>query len=330
MRHAYRYPPLWVVASFFLASGAHAVTLTRITFDPAADSGPVFSPDGTRIAYIGEAAGNRDIWVIGADGSNPIQLTFEPANDESPAWSPDGQTILFDSDREGGAEQLYRMPSTGGPAERVTFSGRRDLESHRAWQGSWVVCHSAFGQGNWDIVVYDASTGGLVHVLTDSPAADFEPAFSPVLERIVFRSDRTGNRDLFIAPIPLGPPTRLTTFAGNDLQPHWSRSHGLIAFASDRGRAPARVPAVGPLSGEDLTLIDADIWITDETGSFRVPVTADGHQNHQPTWSADGRRIVFQSYRTGNWDVFIADDLPLETAVEPATWGAVKAKFQDR
>jgi Tol biopolymer transport system component len=220
------------------------------------------------------------------------------------------------------------MPATGGPATRVTFNWVRDLESQWAWTGSWVVCHSLLAYGNWEAVIYDVFTGNLVHVLTSHAAVDVEPSFSPTLDRIVFRSDRTGNLDLFIAPIPAGPATQLTTFPGNDLQPHWSRAHGLITFASDQGLAAGSVPPVGLLRDEDRAMIQANVWITDETGNITVPVTTDGLMNHQPTWSPDGRRIVFQTLRTGNWDVFLADDLPIVTPVREATWGRVKASFK--
>src|SRR5215211_5251182 len=78
--------------------GGHLTVLTNLT-DQVADD-PAWSPDGERIAYVvRESNGASDIWVIGADGSNPRAFTYcdppECVQDGSPAWSPDGSRIAF-------------------------------------------------------------------------------------------------------------------------------------------------------------------------------------------------------------------------------------------
>ena len=64
-----------------------------------ADLGPGFvpkwSPDGTRLTFIRDAADEVDIYVMNADGGNVVQVTDDPAFDTFPIWSPDGKTILF-------------------------------------------------------------------------------------------------------------------------------------------------------------------------------------------------------------------------------------------
>src|SRR6478735_6090594 len=78
---------------------------TRITDGTTTDTGPMFSPDGSRIAFArstGGAAGST-IMVMNADGGDPQQLTDGAAHDQDPAWSPDGTRIVFRSDRSAGA-----------------------------------------------------------------------------------------------------------------------------------------------------------------------------------------------------------------------------------
>src|SRR3954462_1340625 len=58
----------------------------RLTADPAHDEGPIWSPDGTKIAFTSERGDSSDIWVMGADGSGVRRLTDDPARDESPDW----------------------------------------------------------------------------------------------------------------------------------------------------------------------------------------------------------------------------------------------------
>jgi Tol biopolymer transport system component len=322
--------PIALMASVLaLPQSAGAVFLTQITNTPYLDAGASWSPDGTRIAFGSNRTGITQVWLMNADGSNQVQLTHEDTDVVGQTWSADGQWILFAIVAVGQTEDLFRIQVTGGPVVRVTNNPRRDLEPEWAPFGPWAICHSWFG--DWDVAVYDGMTGNLVYLATDAhPSHEVEPAFSPNLDRIIFQSDRNGGRDIYIAPLPAGSQgTRLTNAPGDDIQPNWSRAHGLISFASDRLWSDVPSLAEDPLSLESLMVEPSDIWITDETGNFRVPVTTDGLTNYAPCWSPDGMRIAFHSYRNGNWDIYIADDLPLATPVEPATWGTVKARYRD-
>ena len=83
---------------------------------------PRWSPDGGRIAFDSNAAGEFDIYVVGANGGKPQRMTTDPANDGNPSWSHDGQWIYFDSARAG-AQQVWKMPANGGEAVQVTKDG---------------------------------------------------------------------------------------------------------------------------------------------------------------------------------------------------------------
>jgi Tol biopolymer transport system component len=62
---------------------------TRLTRDPGADASPVWSSDGTMIAFVSDRTdGDYEIWVMNADGSDPRRLTFSPLLDINPVWSP--------------------------------------------------------------------------------------------------------------------------------------------------------------------------------------------------------------------------------------------------
>jgi Tol biopolymer transport system component len=69
-----------------------------LTNDTKSDYDPVFSPDGTRIAFTSTRSGNSDIWVMDSDGSKPTQLTFHPLVDRRPQWI-NNETIVFQSNR---------------------------------------------------------------------------------------------------------------------------------------------------------------------------------------------------------------------------------------
>jgi Tol biopolymer transport system component len=113
-------------------------TLTRLTFDPGLQTEPTWSPDGRLIAYSSDRAGNFDIWVQQADGSNPVQVTKNPAHDWQPDWSPDGRQIVFRSERGRGG--LFVVPALGGPERQITPFGYRPRWSP---DGSQVLFYSA-------------------------------------------------------------------------------------------------------------------------------------------------------------------------------------------
>lgn len=72
------------------------LTLAKDSFDGY----PVWSPDGSQIAFVSERDGNAEIYVMNADGTDPVNLTQNEAKDEHPVWLPDGQHIAFISNRD--------------------------------------------------------------------------------------------------------------------------------------------------------------------------------------------------------------------------------------
>jgi tricorn protease len=81
---------------------------------------PVFSPDGSQIAFTGEEDGNHDVYVMPASGGVPRRLTYHPGVDVAVAWTPDGKNILFASQRNSYTRfsRLFTVPVQGGfPAE---------------------------------------------------------------------------------------------------------------------------------------------------------------------------------------------------------------------
>ena len=68
---------------------------------PGHDSGPAFSPDGKRVAFVSNSDGNQEIYLVNTDGTGLVRLTRNPADDTLPAFSPDGKRIIFSSNRNG-------------------------------------------------------------------------------------------------------------------------------------------------------------------------------------------------------------------------------------
>jgi Tol biopolymer transport system component/DNA-binding winged helix-turn-helix (wHTH) protein len=115
---------LWIANSRERSSASPSKrVLTRLTFGPAVQMEPTWSPDGRFVAYSSDRAGNFDIWVQPVAGGEAVRVTTDPAHDWQPDWSPDGTEIAFRSEREGGG--LLVVQALGGDERRFATFGYR-------------------------------------------------------------------------------------------------------------------------------------------------------------------------------------------------------------
>ena len=84
----------------------------NLTNNLGEDFGPEYSPNGDKIVFTSKRDGNRDIWVMNVNGTNPLSLTTDPAADLAADWSPDGLQIVFVSQRDGNSE-IFIMNADG-------------------------------------------------------------------------------------------------------------------------------------------------------------------------------------------------------------------------
>jgi TolB protein len=113
----------------------------RVLFDVvgAFDSAPAWSPDGTQIAFEsnaqsadGNPEGDSEIWVMDADGANPVQLTHNALHDEGPAWSPDGTMLAYSSGMDNLHVDINVM--TAGGAHLRTLTDYEGRDESPDWQ----------------------------------------------------------------------------------------------------------------------------------------------------------------------------------------------------
>src|SRR5215469_5559755 len=88
----------------------------RLTTGVGIETDPIFSPDGSRIAFTGEYDGNVDVFVIPAAGGAPKRLTYHPAADRAIGWTPDGKQVIFSSSRTSYSRlsRLFTVSAEGG------------------------------------------------------------------------------------------------------------------------------------------------------------------------------------------------------------------------
>ncbi|MCK4324384.1 MAG: PD40 domain-containing protein, partial [Armatimonadetes bacterium] len=112
-------------------------------------TGTVLAPNN--IAFETDRDGNREIYVMEADGSNQTNLTNNSAYDEQPAWSPNGSQIAFGSHRDDNWE-VYVMDSDGSNPTNLTNNSAYDDEPAWSPDGSQIAFHSD-RDGNGEVYV---------------------------------------------------------------------------------------------------------------------------------------------------------------------------------
>ena len=196
---------LWTVDR----NGGHA---SRLTTGTGTETDPVFSPDGSMIAFTGEYDGNTDVFVVPAIGGVPKRLTYHPAADSAVGWTPDGKYVIFRSNRESGSPRytkLFKVSVNGGlptslPLPMV-FSGKFSPDG-KYFAYSPVGGASLFNYSTY--VAWKNYRGGLassvwiVDMLTlnvvkvpRERSNDFNPVW--VDKEVYFLSDRNGPISLF-------------------------------------------------------------------------------------------------------------------------------------
>ncbi len=188
--------------------------LERLTDTPGYDAEGSYSSDGRLIVFTSTRDGDPDLYVMNADGTGVRQLTDAPGYDGGPFFSPDNRWVIFRSDRhKEHMLQLFAISVDGKHEVQLTNDlGTVNWAPYFHPSGKYIVWTRAdYSRGprsaNFDLftmeITYDDTTfhGGKVTRITDHPAADVLPVFSPDGKRLMWTSTRTddGTSQLWIA-----------------------------------------------------------------------------------------------------------------------------------
>jgi tricorn protease len=196
---------LWTVDR----TGGHA---SRLTTGTGIETDPVFSPDGSMIAFTGEYDGNTDVFIVPATGGVPKRLTYHPAADFAVGWTPDGKYVIFRSNRESGSPRytkLFKVPVNGGLPTALplpmAFSGKFSADGkYFAYSpvggaspfnyASYVAWRNYRGGLASSVWIADMATLDVVKIPRER-SNDFSPAW--IDNQVYFLSDRNGPVSLF-------------------------------------------------------------------------------------------------------------------------------------
>jgi TolB protein len=183
----------------------------RVLLDSGDDpSTPSWSPDGRAIVYVANSGGSTEIFVVNADGSGRRQLTQAPGDDEHPHWGSDGR-IYWDSGRttpdlsrpwNEHYQEVYSMAADGSDVRQHTRCQALCTFASLAPDGSRLLYRKVIAQPgrNWsqaagttnsEVFVADLD-GGNERNLSQDPAFDGWPVWSPDSQWVAFASNRGG------------------------------------------------------------------------------------------------------------------------------------------
>ncbi len=236
----------------------------------------------TKIAYVSNQTGNKEIYVMDWDGNAPLPLTKNGAINLNPDFSPDGRDIIFTSYKRGNPD-LYRRSLSN--TTELAISTRQGLNITGSWSPDGSKIALALSKDG-DAEIYSVDKDGNHPTrLTINPALDLYPAWSPDGKHIAFVSDRLGKPQIFVMNADGGDVRRLTTSGSYNVNPRWSPKGDRIAYSR-------------------MTNGSFNIFTIAVDGSLDTQLTADG-SNENPSWSADGRFICFSSKRSGGDGVYV-------------------------
>ncbi|MCH7903231.1 MAG: PD40 domain-containing protein [Armatimonadetes bacterium] len=281
----------------------------RLTNNKAYDGSPVFSRDGSKIAFVSNRDGSNEIYVMNADGTAQTRLTENEDYDGSPAFSPDGSKIAFESGRDGNWE-VYVMNADGSAQTRLTDS--EDYDGSPAFSpDSSKIAFVSRRDGNNEVYVMNADGTGQTR-LTDNAVFDGAPTFSPDGTKIAYVSLYGGSYVLYdmnadgttAKPLtPDRPILDVPTFSSN-----WSK----IAYASSA----------------ETSWRDLEIYIMNADGSGVTRLRDHQAEDSNPALSLDGSMIVFQTDRDGNDEIYLMNAIQEAWTIDHVAKAVVSTEKQ--
>ncbi len=242
----------------------------------------------------------REIFVMDWDGANVRAITHHHSIANSPAWSADGKTIGYrnftyhTTERTRNADLFFYNLAN---QERKLISARPGINSGVSFfpDGKYIALTMTRGESpniykmTMDGRSFDALTSSKKDVL------NVEPSVSPDGKKIAFSSDRNGRPMVYVMNTDGTNVKRLTIAGEFNSCPKWSPDGKKIAFAgSDKGHF-------------DLFVMDADGENMIRLTSAKKTTNDKMSDNEDPSFSPDGRHILFSSNRDGHHQLYIVD-----------------------
>jgi tricorn protease len=316
----------------------------RLTAGAGFEDGPIFSPDGSLIAFTGQYDGNTDVFVMPATGGVPKRLTWHPADDFVVGWTPDGKRILFCSYRTAyaGFLELFTVDLDGRFPQKIDLPrGSGGAFSPDGSQLAYMPMESAFttwkryrGGMTTPIWIATLASGQVVKVPRDN-SNDFNPMW--IGDKVYFLSDRNGPVTLFSYDLKTRQVQQLIENRGLDFKSAGPAPDAIVYvqfgslhlydLKSGKSRpVPVhleadlaevrprfvkvgkglRTPHISPTGARAVFEARGEIiTVPAEKGDPRNITNSPGVMERDPAWSPDGKSIACFSDESGEYELHI-------------------------
>jgi TolB protein len=241
------------------------------------------------IYFVSDRSGHKEVWAMDYDGSNQRQITHLGSISLSPRISPDGSRLAFSSLTKAGWDILMYSIDLNRLVSFPRFGGT-NLSPAWSADGTKLAFSSSRG-GDPQIYVTDAA-GGNARRITANKGPDVSPVWNRKTgEQVAFVSGRTGLPQVYTMGSD-GTNEQRMTDQGYAVSPAWAPNGQFLALSWIRKYGPGDPGAL-------------DLYLMDIASKQWVQLTHDGGRNDFPSWSPDGRHIVFQSSRARGEQIFM-------------------------
>ena len=259
---------IWVAS----ANGGTAVAVTN---NVEMDDNPVWSPDGTKIAFASNRYGNQDIFVVAADGGKPKRITYHTGAEVPSSWTPDGKSILFKATRDDSNNGIYSVDVATGKFKQL-FLDMMPVGSPQASPDGTKVLYTRFGF-SWQRARYEGSAAAQLWIFDTKtgkreelrntrfqhlwPAWTTAGAFAVTMTQKV-ASSSTLQKSVGRVEFPVEGTPNVYSFSAN------GKAKRITDFAKDG----VRFLSVNPIGTKAVFERDADVYSLDLTAKKPTPV----------------------------------------------------------
>ena len=268
------------------------------------------SPDGGKVAVTlrdPSHGQNQDVWVLDASRGTGSRITAERTDEFDPAWFPDGERLVYVSDRLGFYD-IYERPASGG-AEKTLVRTKQDKVLPAVSPDGRHLLMNIPQSGIFTRVLAPLTErGDSLRLSGDSRFSEEHASISPDGRSTAFDSSESGQREVYVQPLPEGPKRQVSIGGGK--MPVWNRDGSELFYAARDGvlMSAALRFAAGRLEiGEPQPLFPLQLGVSGEIQFHRHPYDV----------SPDGQRFLV---------IRRAPDAEPDGAVVVTNWTAVLAK----